>query len=203
MAMWVMRPTDFPTLARLASGRKYLGASGVKHSSPTAAEYSTDVQKLKRCGAGVPNSRQCLDGQLKAFARLRAERLPGGNLGNGGAREARLALAVHAGDLCASQLAIAVQLGIQGEIALPVCVLQVATLRSASKDCPKRVATVSRPMRPRPSFRTQLMPAAVGRDLAAPTPTARSRLCKQTLQSLVGMREHAACPADCYVAGCC
>ena len=55
MAMWVMRPTDFPTLAILASGRKYLGARGVKHSSPTAAEYSTEVQKLKRCGAGVPN----------------------------------------------------------------------------------------------------------------------------------------------------
>lgn len=80
----------------------------------------------------------------------------------------------------------------KGGNALQVCVLQVATLRSASKDCPKRVATVSRPIRPSPSFRTQLMPAAVGRDLAAPTPTARSRLCMQTLQTSVRKRKHAA-----------
>ena len=64
MAMWVMRPTDFPTLARLASGRKYLGARGVKHSSPTAAEYSSDVQKLKRCGAGVPKCCQRVGDQV-------------------------------------------------------------------------------------------------------------------------------------------
>lgn len=81
MAMWVIRPTDFPTLARLASGRKYLGARGVKHSSPTAAEYSTDVQKLKRCSAGVSNCCQCLECEVGTPGCLRAERLPGGKPG--------------------------------------------------------------------------------------------------------------------------
>ena len=49
MEMWVARPTDLPTLARLASSRKYWGAMGVTNSSATDAEYTREVANLNLC----------------------------------------------------------------------------------------------------------------------------------------------------------
>jgi hypothetical protein len=62
--------------------------------------------------------------------------------------------------------------------ALHHCTPSRPTLRSESKDSPKRVATVRRPSRPSPSFSTQLMVAAAGRERRAPTPTACSSDCR-------------------------
>lgn len=57
---------------------------------------------------------------------------------------------------------------------------RLMTLRLESKEVPKRVDTERRPKRPRPSLRTQLMPAAAGNDFLAPTPTACRRDCMAT-----------------------
>ena len=59
MEMCVASPTDLPTLARLARGRKYWGAMGVRNSSATEAEYTKEVAKRNLC-SGSTLSVQCL-----------------------------------------------------------------------------------------------------------------------------------------------
>jgi len=49
--MYVVSPTDLPTLAAEARSRKRRGASGVRYSSAVAPVNSSDVAKRKRCAA--------------------------------------------------------------------------------------------------------------------------------------------------------
>lgn len=53
MEMCVASPTDLPTLARLARGRKYCGAMGVRNSSATEAEYTREVAKRNLCSGST------------------------------------------------------------------------------------------------------------------------------------------------------
>ena len=57
--MCVASPTDLPTLARLARGRKYCGAMGVRNSSATEAEYTREVAKRNLCSGSTLSVWSC------------------------------------------------------------------------------------------------------------------------------------------------
>jgi len=68
--MYVVSPTDLPTLAAEARSRKRRGASGVRYSSAVAPVNSSDVAKRKRC---APRALLALSAEPLTSEQSRAE----------------------------------------------------------------------------------------------------------------------------------